>query len=557
MLKKLKDSQKFNSLIFIILLIILGGFLRFYNLNWDMGNYFHPDERNIANAVSRIDFFSQLNPQFFAYGGFSIYLYRAAADILFFITKDNSWTLNWGNINIIGRFFSAFFSTITLIPIYILTKKISDKKTALLSAALFTFTVTSIQTAHYAVTESLITLIGVLICLFSVIVYRKLTILNTFFLGILFGIALATKTSAFSFILMPIAAYSFILFARRTKKNLIKIVLHFSVFLLISLIVFSAFSPYTFLSWDKFMESMRYESGVATGFLPVVYTLQFDHTIPYFFQITNFFWQIGIDTIFCILGTIFVFFVSLNKKNKELLIFSIFTLFYFLYVGSWHTKFIRYMLPIIPFLLIASSILLIRIKSKYKVIGNALIIIIMFITIAWSLAFFTIYLRPQTRISASKWVYLDIPYGSKILNEQWDDGLPIPLEGFSLGQYKITSLAMYDDDNNSKIDYLSKNLSDNEYIIFNSRRLYGTLIHLTDKYPITSKYYKLLFQEKLGYKKIEQFSSYPSFLGIEINDDSSEETFQVYDHPKVIILKNSNKFSYQKIHDLLTNSQKL
>jgi len=551
MISKIISNKNFCALCFILILILTAGFFRFYNLNWDQGNYFHPDERNIANAVSQIHFFSQLNPHFFAYGGFTIYLYKATADILSFITKNTEWTSNWAYINIIGRFFSALFSTLTIIPLYFLAKKISDKKTALLTIILYAFTVGSIQTAHYGVTESLITFTGIFICLFSIIILNKIKLLNTLILGIISGIAIAAKTSSFSFIIMPFLAY--VLSKTSQKVGFKKMLINFVLFFIITFVIFTIFSPYTFLDWNKFLESMKYESGVATGVLPVVYTLQFDHTIPYLFQIENFFWQMGINAIFCVLGFVFILFETIQKKNKDLLIFSLFPLLYFLFVGSWHTKFIRYMVPIIPFLLIASSIFLIKIRSKFKILGKLLIMIIVLTTIVWALAFFSIYTRPQTRIVASDWIYLNVPDGVKILNEQWDDGLPIPIEQFSPSQYQITSLAMYDTDNLNKISYLSYNLSNSDYIILNSRRLYGTLIHLTDKYPITSKYYKLLFAGKLGYKKVAEFTSYPSILGFKINDDASEETFQVYEHPKVIIFKNTSLFSEEKIKKLLSN----
>ncbi|MGA2911033.1 MAG: glycosyltransferase family 39 protein [Candidatus Levyibacteriota bacterium] len=549
MFKRIILDKKFNTLFFFLALTFLAGIFRFYNLNWDMGNYFHPDERNIANAVSQIHFFSQLNPHFFAYGGFSIYLYRLAGDSLSFITKNAGWTTNWANINLIGRFFSALFSTLTIIPLYFLAKKISDKKTAFLSIILYAFTVTSIQTAHFGVTESLITLIGVLLCLLSILFLEKSRWLITLILGIIFGIGIASKTSAIIFIVMPILAY--LLTTIGKKHEFKKIILHIIAFLLISFTVFAIFSPFTFLDFGKFMESMVYESGVATGSLPVVYTLQFDHTIPYLFQIYNFFWQIGLAAIFCIFGFVFVIFEALQKRDKQLLVFLVLPLIYFLYVGSWHTKFVRYMIPIIPFLLVSAAILLMRIRLKLKLLGNLLIFGTVTATVVWALAFFSIYTRPQTRILASEWIYQTIPYGTKILNEQWDDGLPIPIAEFSPSQYQITSLAMYDADNAAKVEYLAANLSSSSYLIFNSRRLYGTLIHLTDKYPITSKYYKLLFAGKLGYREVAQFTSYPAIFGLTINDDASEETFQVYDHPKVIIFKNIGHFNAQQLTQIL------
>jgi hypothetical protein len=549
MFKRIILDKKFNTLFFFLALTFLAGIFRFYNLNWDMGNYFHPDERNIANAVSQIHFFSQLNPHFFAYGGFSIYLYRLAGDSLSFITKNAGWTTNWANINLIGRFFSALFSTLTIIPLYFLAKKISDKKTAFLSIILYAFTVTSIQTAHFGVTESLITLIGVLLCLLSILFLEKSRWLITLILGIIFGIGIASKTSAIIFIVIPILAYLLAVIGK--KHELKKIILHIIGFLIISAVVLTIFSPYTFLDFGKFMESMVYESGVATGSLPVVYTLQFDHTIPYLFQIYNFFWQIGLAAIFCIFGFVFVIFEALQKRDKQLLVFLVLPLIYFLYVGSWHTKFVRYMVPIIPFLLVSAAILLMRIRLKLKLLGNLLIFGTVTATVVWALAFFSIYTRPQTRILASEWIYQTIPYGTRILNEQWDDGLPIPIAEFSPSQYQITSLAMYDADNAAKVEYLAANLSSSSYLIFNSRRLYGTLIHLTDKYPLTSRYYKLLFAGKLGYREVAQFTSYPAIFGLTINDDASEETFQVYDHPKVIIFKDIGHFNAQQLTQIL------
>src|SRR5690348_10414112 len=58
----------------IFALMMIGGILRIYNLNWGAPFYFHPDERNIASSISQLVFPSQLNPHFFAYGSFPIYL---------------------------------------------------------------------------------------------------------------------------------------------------------------------------------------------------------------------------------------------------------------------------------------------------------------------------------------------------------------------------------------------------------------------------------------------------------------------------------------------------
>ena len=68
-----KNFQKKLVWIFFLLLIGIGVFFRFYNLNWGAPFYFHPDERNIASSISRLDFPNSMNPEFFAYGSAPVY----------------------------------------------------------------------------------------------------------------------------------------------------------------------------------------------------------------------------------------------------------------------------------------------------------------------------------------------------------------------------------------------------------------------------------------------------------------------------------------------------
>lgn len=538
-----------HALLLVIFFTCIGGFLRFYNLNWDDGHSFHPDERNIANAVARIEFFEQLNPGFFAYGGFSIYLYRATGDIFSLVTKSAIWNTDWGHINLIGRFYSAFFSTLTIPLIFFLAKKVFTKEVALIAIFLATFTVSFIQTAHFGITESFLALMATLIALFSINLLENPSIINYLMLGFAGGLITATKTTAFSFLLFPITSHFFI--TAKRGRHIRNSILSLLVFLLSGVITFAVFSPYTFLSFTKFIESMRYESGVALGTLAVPYTLQFTNTPPYLFQIENFFWQLGPAAIPALLGIPFLFFYAFKKRNPVILILLSFPTIYFLYVGAWHTKFIRFMLPLLPFLIIIASWFLSEVKKRFKLAGILLISFMCLITCLWAIAFFTIYTKEQTRITASRWMYYNIAANSKILGEHWDDGLPVSISFFNPSAYRIEQLTIYDPDNEQKINYYAEKLATADYIVINSRRLYGTLIHLTEKYPITSRYYTLLFGDKLGYEKVAEFTSYPALFGIEVNDDASEETFQIYEHPKVMIFKNISRLSPKAIEQIL------
>src|SRR5690242_12314379 len=76
--------RKINLLLLII--IVLGFFVRVYDINWDQGYHLHPDERAITLFASPLAFphsFSEflspqspLNTHFFAYGNFPIYFLK-------------------------------------------------------------------------------------------------------------------------------------------------------------------------------------------------------------------------------------------------------------------------------------------------------------------------------------------------------------------------------------------------------------------------------------------------------------------------------------------------
>lgn len=153
-----------------------------------------------------------------------------------------------------------------------------------------------------------------------------------------------------------------------------------------------------------------------------------------------------------------------------------------------------------------------------------------------------IYSHPITRVSASSWIYENIPPGSVIANEHWDDPLPLHLPGKTPQSFTGEMLPLYDPDTPEKWEKINALLTNIDYLILSSNRLYGSIPKVPERYPLTSRYYQDLFSGKLGFKKTAEFSSYPCFPPGQnylfcFNDDSSEEAFTVYDHPKVIIFK--------------------
>mgnify|MGYP000895480115 CR=1 FL=1 len=61
----------------------------------------------------------------------------------------------------------------------------------------------------------------------------------------------------------------------------------------------------------------------------------------------------------------------------------------------------------------------------------------------------------------------------------------------------------------------------------------------------------LLFEGRLGYTLVRSFASRPRLAGIVFNDDFADESFTVYDHPKVLIFRNTGRYPAERIERLL------
>ena len=145
--------------------------------------------------------------------------------------------------------------------------------------------------------------------------------------------------------------------------------------------------------------------------------------------------------------------------------------------------------------------------------------------------------------------------GAAIANEHFDDPLPFNMDGriaFGTGLYRGLDLTLYDEDTPQKLEELLDVLDEADYISMSSGRLHTSIPRLPMRYPVTTRYYELLFAEELGFEKATEFHSYPRLFGIEFNDDRAEEQFTVYDHPKVLLYRKTDDYDRARVRSMLT-----
>lgn len=531
---KIKKHPYFHTIL-LALICLMAAYLRFVNLNWDQGLALHPDERNIAMAVSKLNWPEQTDPEFYAYNGLPLFLADISSQIVSFLTSDHSWQSDLGKINLITRAYSATFALLSVFFFYLIAKKIFSKNGVFIVTFLAATTVTFIQHAHFGVTESLLVLELLILTWLSIRFIQEKQPRFLLTLAIVLGLSFATKTSALSYAIIPVCSIFLI------YKFKFKAFLQIFTLLVFSFLFFYLASPNTFYHFQQFLSIMHYEQAIAGGQQKIFYTMQFIDSIPYLFHLKTLLWQTSpLLLLTASLG--FYFFFKNTKKYQMLWPLLLFSIIYFLYIGTWYAKFNRYLMPVIPALILLTGITFDQLNNK---LFKQLLITFLLITHdLWALAFMNIYQTEHSRITASHWIEDNIANNSVILHEERDVRLPIVLSQNKNYQYSL--LELYQVDSPEKINDLSKQLSFGDYLLIASQRLYRTIPKSVD-HPYTSNYYQLLFAEELGYQKIMEFSSYPKLLGLEINDDGVEETFKVFDHPRIFIFKNVNHLSQEEL----------
>jgi hypothetical protein len=533
--KKIQKQKYYHSLVLIII-FSLAAYLRFTHLNWDQGLALHPDERNIAAAVTRLNWPTTTDPEFYVYNGLPLFLADISSQIISCLTNNIRWQTDYGKINLITRSYSALFSLLSVLFFYLIAQKIFKKKISLLLTFLASTTVALIQHAHFGVTESLLLLELLILSWLSIRLIKEKSQWLLLAMAIILGNSLATKSSALAFAIIPIVVI--LMIYPLSLKTIFKLIIFFSI----TTLVFYILSPHTFYHFQQFLLTMRYEQAIASGQQQIFYTMQFIDTKPYLFQIKTLVWQSSLPLLLTA-GWGFCLFLKNRQKYRVLWPFMLFSVLYFLYVGTWHAKFNRYLIPVIPALILLTGLTLDQFKNHR--LKKILIVILLLTHALWAWAFMHIYQTEHIRITASRWIENNVSEQSVILHEERDERLPVILNKTINYQYLL--LELYQVDNLEKIYKLSEQLSKGDYLIIASQRLYHP-ISKSNKHPYTNNYYQLLFAEQLGYQKIVEFSSDPNLFGIKIKDDGVEETFKVFDHPTIYIFKNIDRLAKEALY---------
>ena len=581
---------------------------------------------------------STWNPRWFPYGSMPLYalsVVRSAASIL---TGDEL-----RDLRTMARTISALADAGTVAMVFVLGWRVYGRGVGLLASALTALAVLHVQLSHFFAVDTLAALFSVaaIFFLYRVAIHGRLG--DSALAGMFIGLGLATKVSLFPIVaVFGVAHLMHVMGALEGQSGHTRaFTLRLSDALWGALagavaigIVFLLTQPYAVLDFPRFLADVSEQSEMVRRIRDYPYTRQYVDTTPYLYHARQLAawglgWPLGVAalaglvyaavrgmrpahglaylvagwaapaamlllwdgilaiataSVLALAALLATLAVRSASSRVDVLLLS-WAVPYLLITGAFEVKFLRYLLPVTPFLLLFGGRMLCdlwRRASEWRggaarPLVTAGIAIVVGATALYALAYVVgVYGQPLTSVRAGEWVRDNVPRGAVILKEHWEEGLP------RLGRYDIRELEMYNPDGAGKTRHIAERLAGADYMVLYSNRLYGTISRLPERYPVSRAYYELLFAGQLGYEIRLVETSYPNLLGVGLVDDTfgrarlpepaasrdqadfpitlrlgyADESFTVYDHPKVFVLENVGRLDASQIEAMLESVRK-
>ncbi len=589
-----------------------------------------PDARSAGILVP------QGEPRDFAYGHLPLYLGVAATRLVEFLAPrlllhlppdaflathllNGRGAIEFNHLTLVGRALTALFDLGTVVGVYILGRQLFRPAVGLLAAAFLALNGMHIQLAHFFTSDPYQTffIVVTLAALVSAVGGR------TWALGVAaisLGLAVGSKFGAI-FLMLPLTLAVYWWGAARGVSGRRRLAALAGCGAL-ALATFAVTNPFALLdftcevispavsfgplqlpaiNWKScYLMNIAKQSGMASGELDLAFTRQYLGTLPFLYHIDmQLRWGMGVPLGVLAWGGFVWAGVragrgwrwqrpTLNVWVRPALrpewVVLAWTLPFFLFTGGLLVKFMRYMQPLTPFLMIYAAAWVLN--WRWRPARWAAVALTLAATALYALAFVQLYRQPHPWLAASAWLYQNAPPGSTVLSEQWDHRLPSDLtvegQAFSGGIYHqdvLTWLTGPDEqDTPAKLQTNLARLAEADYVIVASNRVYGVTPLLPERYPLSSRVYPLLFNGELGYELAYVNSRGPNLGGYWLKPDTfgrpgltppagvadylagrpgltwgfADESFTVYDQPLVMIFRNEERLPAGVMFDLIT-----
>lgn len=406
---KVTQNIKSRAPLIVFTIIAAAFIIRVLGINFGLPDTFHADEPNVVNRAIAYGA-GDLNPHYFKIPPFISYLaficygifyvlgkligtFRSAEDFALLFFRDPT------AFYLIGRFiFGVLPGTVSVYALYQLVRKYFSLNHAVLVAIFFAASFLHVRDSHFIYLD---------ILLVFVVVLSFFPILNILsgggrrdyiHFGFLVGIAAAIKYNGL-FLYLPFFVAHFL--SRGINRSSI-LDLNLIVVFFLSAVAFIAGNPFAILDYPQFssdLQAMREFEGYI-GLL---------HHINY-----STFSSLGYSLALASLCGILI---AIYRKNKIFIPILIFVIAYYVLLGYFGQLHDRYILPVLPFLLLFAADALIQFRRQYRygaAIQGLLVICLLAPSFGKAVLSDVLLMKTDVRTIAKDWIMTHIPSETNI-----------------------------------------------------------------------------------------------------------------------------------------------
>jgi 4-amino-4-deoxy-L-arabinose transferase-like glycosyltransferase len=581
--------------------LLLALFLRVVGLTWGFPHSFNVDESHVIYLASQLtQRFAQtgsLDPQASSYGALPLYLLAlstALADqALAWLKTLIATPFDSAPMLYIGRLLAALSSTATVGLTMALAGRLyphpadeaAGRRVALGSGLLLAICLLPVREAHFGTVDSLLVALMMWTLLLGERLARRGAWRDYALTGAAVALAMSVKIGA-GLLAAPVLAAHLAQtrrqFNRPASWGIPQLLLCGLVVvgLWLALNPYAVLNPATYFDLDR-NDSVRTQSLVVAGSLPVLYTAQFDGTPRFLYALTNWLrYGFGLPLTALSLAAVGGGFWRLwqARRGRPAVVKShaiapteserppawfadayvlTWLLAYTVVAGGAYAKFIRYALPLAPPLCILGGRLLADLWAGWRpgapklswqtMSGRALALMIAAAGLLHTLAYVQIYRPPDVRLQAVSWIQQQAPAGASILVEK-DEGLLLHKaeSEYGLTGYNWRVWNPYEVDGVTSVRYLAPAVSPGQTAAYLGSLLTTDYVIVGNswaerftaaaaRFPAQAAFYRRLFAGETGYRLVKTFRVIPQLGPWAWDDSGAELTFRLFDHPAVFI----------------------
>jgi hypothetical protein len=566
--------RRVQALVALVMITAAGGVFRFYGLGWG-APYFHfnIDEHYVfvgADLMRRSMRAAAESDKFFMYSPLPMYLLNGLRSGYELFAHPLNLTVPQDQVTymLLGRSLSAAFGTATIPLVYAISTRLAGRLAGLISAALLAVTVLHLRDSHFFTVDISMVFFCALAWLLALRLAARGDMASAIWAGIALGGALLCKYSG-AFMALPIGIAYLVSPRRPTLASPLSAWARWlglgMVPLVVAVLTFAVVNPLSWIYFDKFRDDIRtWVTNPLLGTWKPIWIAQFaDVASPRLYWFTNLMWW-GLGPALEIWGLAGLLWLATRRRALAAVSLAV-PIGYYAAAGQTIAPMIRYLLPLAPALAVAAGVLSadwLR-RPRLRLVAAVATLLVVSSTALYAGAYMNVFRKPDSRLAAARYIRRAIPQGARVMVEPshnippmgayldrvsfYDDyvlwGHARPRDDyfqlFSLDTYVFLYDHRRTDD--QKRAYIAERVAKAEWIVIDD-----TYVQFYDHLPetqhaVVKQYYRDLFAGRLGFEMVRTFKVFPSIFGHDVNDDSAELTFRLFDHPRIFIFRRTGQ----------------